>query len=204
MIARNETPRWSFYLLWILLTSLCLPAAFFLDLLLLRVVTLFAGDFIYVDGVRYILEDYVGLYTFIPIVGLLIGLLQFGLLRRYLPGLGGWVAATMGGWLLGILLTLIPRWLGWTGPVFSVDLAFLMMGLSIGLGQWPLLRRRVLRAGGWIGANIVGWGLLALIREGNSFDLFLLFAFGFLPACATALMLALLMTQGQRADPQGV
>ena len=204
MTANNEKPRWFFYLLWILLTLLCVPIAFFLDLIILRIIILFVGDFIYVDGVRHITEDYLYMYTFIPIVGFLTGALQYGLLRRYLPHMGWWVAMTMGGWLLGVFLDLIPGWLGWTSPLFTGGLAFVVLGLSIGAGQWLLLRRRLSRAGWWIGANVAGWGLLALITEGNSIGQFGLFTIGFLPACATALMLALLMKQVQSTGPQGV
>src|SRR5512141_1766985 len=145
MITNNEKPSRFFYLLWILLTLLGVPMAFFFDLLLLRIIILFVGDFIYVDGVRQITEDYLGLYTFIPIAGLLTGLLQYGLLRRYLPHMGWWVAATIGSWLLGIFLILIPGWLNWTNSMFNLDLAFIVMGLSIGVGQWLLLRRRLLQ-----------------------------------------------------------
>lgn len=204
MIANNEKPRWFFYLLWILLTLLCVPIAFFLDLVVLRIVILFVGDFIVVDGVRHITEDYLGIYTLIPIVGLLTGIVQYGLLRRYLPQMGWWIAATIGGWLLGALLVLIPGWLGWTNPSSNLDLAFIVMGFSIGVGQWLLLRRRLPGAGWWIAANIAGWGLLALFTEGNSIGQFGLFLFGLLPACVTALMLALLMNQVQRAGPQGI
>jgi hypothetical protein len=63
MIANTEKPRWSFYRLWIMLTSLCVPVAFFIDLVLLKITTRFVGDFIYVNGVRHITEDY--LYMFI-------------------------------------------------------------------------------------------------------------------------------------------
>ena len=204
MIANNEKPRWFFYLLWILLTLLCVPIAFFIDLIILRIISLFVGDFIYVGGVRHITEDYLEMYTFIPIVGLLTGVLQYGLLRRFLPQMGWWVAATVGGWLLGEFLTLIPGWLNWTNPLFNLDLSFVMMGLSIGMGQWLLLRRRLHRASWWIGANVAGWSLLALITEGNSIGQFGLFTLGFLPACATALMLALLMNQVQPTGPQRV
>ena len=204
MIANNEKPRWFFYLLWILLTLLCVPIAFILDLVILRIITFFVGDFIYVDGVRHITEDYLGIWIFIPIVGLLTGVLQYGLLRRFLPHMGWWVAATIGGWLLGAFLTLIPGWLHWTHSLFSLDLAFIGMGLSIGMGQWLLLRRRLPRAGWWIGANVAGWGLLALITQGNSIGQFGLFILGFFPASVTGLMLALLMNQVQRTEPQGV
>ena len=203
MIVSREKPRPVFYLVWVLLTLLAVPMAFFLDLMLMRIVTLFVGDFIYVNGVRHITEDYLYMDTFIPIVGLLIGLLQYGLLRRYLPHMGGWVAATLAGWLLGVCLTRIPGWLGWTNPLFNMDLAFIVMGLSIGVGQWLLLRRRLPRAGWWIGANVAGWGLLALITTGTSIGQLGLFVIGLLPACATALMLALLMKQAQPTGPQG-
>jgi hypothetical protein len=154
MIANNETPRWFFYLLWILLTLLCVPIAFFLDLVILRIIILFVGDFIYVNGVQHITEDFLGIYTFIPIVGLLTGILQYQLLRRYLPRMGWWVAGTIGGWLLGLFLSLIPGWLHWTTAVFNLDLAFVVMGLSIGVGQWLVLQRRLSRAG-WLLMNQV-------------------------------------------------
>ena len=204
MSSTDDKPRRSFYLLWILLTFLSVTVAFFLDLVIMRIVTLLVGDFIYVDGVRHITEDYLYMYTFIPIVGLLTGVMQYGLLRKYLPHMGWWVAATSGGWLLGVFLTLMPGWLDWTSPLLSLDLVFIVMGLSIGVGQWLLLRRRLPRAGWWIGANVAGWGLLALITEGNSMGQLGLFAVGLLPACATALMLALLMKQVQPTGHQGV
>jgi hypothetical protein len=204
MIAKNEKPRWFFYLLWILVTLLCFPAAFILDLVILRVIIHFVGDFMYVEGVRHITEDYLGTYTFIPIVGLLTGLLQYGLLRRYLPQMGGWVAATSGGWLLGAFLALLPGWLNWTNPLFTMDSAFIVMGLSIGAGQWLLLRRHLPRAGWWIAANVAGWGLLTLMTAGNSIGQLELFTLGFLPASVTALVLAFLMNQVRRTEPHGV
>lgn len=204
LIANHEKPRWSFYLLWILLTLVCVPIAFVLDLAILRIIILFVGDYIYVDGVRHITEDYLAVYPFIPIVGLLTGALQYGLLRRYLPRMGWWVAATAGGWLIGVFLILIPGWLHWPYSLLSLDLAFIVLGLSIGLGQWLVLRRRLPRAGWWIAANGAGWGLLALIVDGNSINQYGLFTLGFFPASVTALMLALLMNQVQRTEPQGL
>jgi hypothetical protein len=198
-----KKPEWSFYPTWIILTMLCVPVAFVLDLVILRVITNFVGDFIYVDGVRHITEDYLGMYTFFPIVGLLTGLLQYGLLRRYLPRMGWWVLVTTGGWLLGALLLLISRRLDfWTSESFDIRLAYVVMGLSIGVGQWLLLRRRLPRAGWWIGANVLGWVLLGLIT-GDTLHQFDLLALGFLPTCVTAAMLALLMNQAQATEPQG-
>jgi hypothetical protein len=192
-----QKPEWSFYPAWIILTMLCVPIAFVLDLVILKVITGIVGDFIYVDGVRHITEDYLSMYTFFPVVGLLTGVLQYRLLHRYLPRMGWWVLATTGGWLLGALLLLISRRLDfWTSESFDVSLAFVVMGLSIGVGQWLLLRRRLPQAGWWIGANVVGWVLLSLIT-GDTWDQFDLLAVGFLPTCVTAVMFGLLMNQAQ-------
>jgi len=203
MIANNEKPRWSFYAIWIILTLLCVPVAFFLCLFILGIIIHFVGDFIYVNGVQHITEDYLSLYVFVPVVGLLTGVVQYGLLRRYLPRMGWWVLATTGGWLLGALLIAIPVWLNRTDASFNLDLAFILMGLAIGAGQWLLVRRRLPRAGWWIGANVVGWGLLGLITAGNALGQSGLFTLGFLPACATAATLALLMNQVKPTQPNG-
>lgn len=195
MNANNEKPRWFFYPIWIILTLLCVPIAFFIDLVILRILISFVGDFIYVGGIRHFTEDYLAVYTFVPIVGLLTGAFQYGLLRRYLPRMAWWVFATTGGWLLGLLLIVIPSWLTWMDKTINQDLAFILMGFAIGVGQWLLLRRRLPRASLWIVANVVGWGLLALIKVDNTFDQFGLLTLGFLPACVTAAVLAVLMNK---------
>lgn len=201
---KNEKPRWFFYPIWIGLTFLCVPVAFFLDLVILRIIIGFVGDIIYMDGVRHITEDYLGIYVFVPVVGLLTGVVQYGLLRRYLSHMGWWVLATTGGWLLGVLLIAIPGFLNLTHESFNLDLAFIVMGFSIGVGQWLLLQRHLPKATWWIVANVIGWGLLALITVGNSIGQFGLLTLGFLPACATAAMLAVLMNQVKPIQPNAL
>ena len=189
-----KKPGWGFYPIWVLLTTISIPIAFILDLIILRVITRFVGDFIYVNGVRHITEDYLSTYTFVPIVGLLIGVFQYGLLRRYLPRMGWWVMATIGGWIMGLLLIFIPSWLQiWSIESFKLDLAFIIMGFSIGVGQWLLLRKRLSRSGLWVWANIIGWGLLSLLTPSNSIGQYGLLLLGFLPACVTAMVLVLLI-----------
>jgi hypothetical protein len=98
---RHPKPEWSLYPAWIILTVICFPIAFFLDLAVLLIIINVVGDYIYVDGVRHITEDYLGVSVFIPIIGFLTGLLQYWLLQLYLPRMGWWVLATAGGWFLG-------------------------------------------------------------------------------------------------------
>jgi hypothetical protein len=198
-----KKPDWTFYPIWIVLTMLSVPIAFIFDYAILQVVEIFVGDIIYVNGVRHITEDYLSMYTFVPIVGLFIGVVQYLLLRRYLPRMGWWVLATAGGWLLGGLLILISRWLNlWTLETFNTDLAFIVMGLSIGVGQWLLLRRRLPLAGWWVGANAVGWGLLALVT-GDSLDQFGLLLLGLLPACITGAAFGWLIKYVHPSELQG-
>ena len=199
MIMNNEEPRWLLYPLWIIQSFLCIPIALLLNFMILTIITLLVGDFLYVNGVRRITEDYLYLYFFIPMVSLLTGAFQSALLRRYLPQMSGWVLATAGGWLLGILLVLMPDWLHWRNGYQDLDQALLSLGLAIGVAQWLLLRRRLSHAGWWIAATVAGWGLLALLT-GDTLDGSGLLALGLLPASVTAAALALLMKQATLND----
>lgn len=196
MIKNNNEPRWSLYALWIIQSFFCIPIAFLLNFIILTIITLLVGDYIYVNGVPRITEDYLFMYISIPTVSLLTGAVQSTLLRRYLPRMSGWVLATAGGWLLGILLVLMPDWLHWRNGYRDLDQAFLSLGLAIGTAQWLLLRRQLSHAGWWIVANVAGWGLLALVT-GDTLDQLGLLALGLLPASATAAALALLMNQAE-------
>jgi hypothetical protein len=191
--ALHKKPDWSFYLAWILVTFLSIPLAFLLDLVVLHAITRFVGDFIYVNGVQHITEDYLMVYTFVPIMGILTGALQYTLLQRYLPRMGWWIPATIGGWLLGMLLVAMMTKFVWRGAAYNLDFMFITMGFSIGMGQWLLLQRRLPQAGWWILANVAGWGLLALITTGNSINQYGIITLGLIPACVTAATLALLM-----------
>jgi hypothetical protein len=196
-------PGWPFYPAWILLTLLAVPVAFFLALAVLRLIISFVGDFIYVDGVRHITEDYLLLYVFVPLVGLVTGALQYALLRRSFPSMGWWVPATLGGWLLGTFLAALPVRLGLPGALWNdMDWFFLVLGLCTGAGQWSVLRQHIPRSGWWLPANLIGWGLLALVTPGSSMGQYGLFLLGLFPACATAAAFALLVRRASPAGPQ--
>ena len=200
--AHFKKPVWSFYAGWIILTSLSIPIAFAFSLVILKITTGIVGDFVFVNGVRHITEDYLSMYVFVPSMSLITGVLQYGLLRQYLIRMGWWVPATFAGWLFGVLLIAFPGWLGWTeSSLNNLDLILLLMGLAIGIAQWLLLRRRLPLAGWWIAANGLGWGLLGLITPRNSLDQYGLVTLGFLPACVTAAMLVVLMNRVPPTEP---
>jgi hypothetical protein len=199
-VPAHKKPGWPFYFIWVTWTTLCIPIAYAISFIPLSIITLFIGDYIYVNGVQHITEDYLGLYIIVPMIGLLIGLVQYGMLRPYLPHMGGWVLATAAGWLLGLLLIAISYRLKWIDPTKYFDAVFFLMGLSIGVAQWLLLRQRLPRAGWWIAASIAGWGLITLIQRGNIIGQYDLLIVGLVPACATAGMLALLLHTGEKSD----
>jgi hypothetical protein len=197
----DHKPDWTFYVAWVSVTSLCMPAAFLISLFFDRIAVSLVGDYIVVNGVRHITEDYLALYFLVPITALLTGAAQYMLLRRYLPRMGWWVLATLGGWLLGMILISLSVRLGRMEP-FNITLTFLLVGLSIGFGQWLVLVRRLPGSGWWIVANLLGWGLLILFNQGNAIEQFGILALGFFPGCTTAVTLALLMKQTQLPEAQ--
>ncbi len=75
------------------------------------------------------------------IIGLLVGALQWLVLRRHIPGVNRWAIFTGLGFALGSF----------------VFLAF--MGLGVGVMQWLLLRRDLNKTGWWPVMNAVAWPL---------------------------------------------
>lgn len=204
MMSPIKKPGWGLYPIWIMLTALCIPVSAIVSLIILRIAIDIIGGYIYVDGVRHITEDYLLMYVLVPVLGLVTGVIQYGLLRRYLPRMAWWVLATFGGWLFAMLLMYFARSLNILATeALDLDTAYLALGLSIGVGQWLLLRRRLPSAGWWIAANLAGWVLLSLLT-GDILDQFDPLALGFLPASVTAVTLAFLMNQDRPTEPRGV
>ena len=121
--------------------------------------------------------------------GSTIGLGQWIVLRKYLPRIGLWVAATIVGYASIGLLPLIagviqPGWSDWaftlivsgkmhwlarvepSWPAASWlpgTITLSMFGAVLGVAQWLVLRHRVDHAGQWIAISAVGWALAAAL-----------------------------------------
>jgi hypothetical protein len=167
----NRKPEWFFYPAWIVLTAACIPLAWSVMMALLSLIIKIAGDTIVVAGQTHITEDFLGLYILFPAIGLLSGLLQYPLLRRYLPRMGAWIGVTLLGWLLmpvsfalisGALLHSLAIDSKWSGPV-----AFVLVSVLVALPQWLVLRRRARHAALWSVARLVGWVLTMLVTGAN-------------------------------------
>lgn len=174
MLTNYKRPDWYFYPGWVGVSILAFPLSWFTYFLIIGLVTRWVGDTIYVNGVRRIIEDYLFSYIFFPTLCLIAGILQYGLLRRYVPKMGGWVLATMVGCLLVFpTFALIQRVFNAAFFLWNGAFVFATIGGIIGLSQWVFLRRRIPRAGWWVLASVLGWSLAVLgslteVRNGSA------------------------------------
>ncbi|WP_231494865.1 hypothetical protein [Cellulomonas sp. KRMCY2] len=100
--------------------------------------------------------------------GTVLGLAQARVLRGVLPALSGrrWVVGTALAaalaWVVGMLpSTLYDTWSTWpVGVAIALGLPLALVLLtSIGVAQWYELRRHVARAGAWVAATALAWGV---------------------------------------------
>jgi hypothetical protein len=83
--------------------------------------------------------------------GLVIGVLQWVVLRQRVLQAGWWILASTVGWAGGwaMVFALVPPDLG--------DLTGVVLGATMGTTQWLFLRGHFHRAGWWIVVSTLGW-----------------------------------------------
>ena len=199
MITDYRRPKWFFYPGWVALSAISILLAVAVYWVLISPIGKIVGDKILVGGQSRITEDFLVPYIFWPALGLANGLLQYLLLRRYLPRMGWWIVATTLGWSLALFGTrrLYYATLSTTFDVNSmwfVAAKIILTGGIIGLAQWFVLRQRVRHAAWWILANVLGWGVSAILSRWLD-----LWVFG-VPAIATVVALWLLLDQLPRRE----
>jgi hypothetical protein len=207
LVEVNRKPEWFFYPGWIVLNAISIPIAWVISWGLISQVERVVGGTIQVGGQTHITEDFLLSYVFFPALGLSTGFLQYLLLRRYLPRMGWWIAATALGWPLAFVgIRLIPDTM-FTALVADsmgfVVLAIVLVGGSIGLAQWLVLHQRVRHATWWILANVLGWGVAGLVGGGTISNLLDVLAFGLLPPIATGVAVWLLLDRLPQREGSG-
>jgi hypothetical protein len=193
MEAARRKPEWFFYPAWVVASALPVPIAWFIGWAIISQVERVAGGTIEVAGRTRITEDFLFGYVFVPLLGLLTGFLQYLLLRRYLPRIGWWIAATALGWPLGIagvylVYAALPAALE-ASSTWPLALVLVSVGGATGLAQWLVLRRRVRRAGWWILASALGCGLVRLAAGEAFTSLLEQLMVGVVPGIVTAMAL---------------
>ena len=108
----------------------------------------------------------------ISVVGAVISLKQWLLLRRRIKVSSLWILACIGGIVIGESLAGIVLWeldinradlsTYQRGSILAEALIFLFSGALVGIFQFPLLRRNYNKAGLWILASSIGWGLIPI------------------------------------------
>ena len=160
VVSDNRKPNWIFYPGWVVLSAISFLIAGVITWTLMSQIVKVVGGTIKLEGQTHITEDFLGFYVLLPVLGLVTGSLQYLLLRRYLSRMGWWIAATVLGWLLpAVVLGLFVLF----STTLSSALFFALIGGSIGLVQWLVLRQHVRRAALWILASVLGWGGAILV-----------------------------------------
>ena len=203
-MSNNKRPGWFIYPAWVVLSTISIPLAWVIAWVLISQTKKIVGATIQVGGTTRITEDYLLTYFFLPALGLLMGFLQYLLLRRHLQRMGWWVAVTT----LGLLLTLLsgkflfsPFYAAFGSAIWLRILTTALMGGALGLVQWLVLRQRVNHAAWWILANLLGWAIVGWGAATLSNQM-VLFAVGTLlvPGTVTSLTLWLLLDRLPQHD----
>lgn len=196
MITNVERPRWFFYPAWVALSTISIPITVGISLALISLVVKVVGDTIQVGGHIGPTEDYIGGYIGLLVLGLITGFLQYLLLRHYLPRMGWWIVATTPGLLLGLVGSrlLLRAFYSYPDSIWLGILGTMLLGGSLGLVQWVVLRQHVHHAAWWILANVIGWGVIGLGVETLSTQMIIpIVGIWLVPATATSVALWLLL-----------
>ena len=181
MIIANEKPGWFFYFGWVALNASAVIMAWYITFAIMDLVT---GE-----------DDSLIFILLFPIIGLLTGILQYILLRRYLPHMGWWIAATFLGWLMPFVWFFIfSRVIIPGSSTVRIVLGMIVLGTTVALPQWWLLRKRVQHAWWWVLFFGLAWGMVGLYDLLTLYNLFpVLLGFAIVPAIATSIACWLLL-----------
>jgi hypothetical protein len=188
MSATTKIPQRFFYLEWIVLNAITVVLAWYVAWALISLIEDVVGGTILVGGQSRHTEDFLFLYVLFPIIGLLTGIIQFVLLRRYVPRLTGWIAATFLGWLMPFVIGfIITRLFVPDNSTLWIVLGMLLIGMMIALPQWWQLRQRVLHASWWVLAYGLGWGMVGFLNLVTTEPFPVLLGIAVVPAIATSI-----------------
>jgi len=194
MITNNKQPRWFFYLQWVVLNSISVVIAWYIAWAIVSWIQNVVGDRIQVGGQSHITEDFLYVYVLLPTIGLLTGIFQYTLLRHYLPRMQWWIGATLLGWLLPFVIGFVfTTLLASDNNTFVVMLGSFLIGATIALPQWWMLRQRMSHASWWIIAVGFGWWLVGLLNLVTSEPFAVLLAIALIPPIATGIACWLLL-----------
>lgn len=194
MVTTNRKPRWFFYPGWVVLNAITIVMAWYIAEKLISIIANVIGGTIQVGGQMRITEDFLFFYVLFPSIGLLTGILQYALLRPYLQHMAWWVAATILGWLLPFVIGSLLTFLIAPGKgLLWIMLGLFLIGASIALPQWWMLRQRVEHASWWLLAYGFSWWVIGLLNFFTSEPVAAQLAIALIPTIATSIACWLLL-----------
>jgi hypothetical protein len=159
-VERNQI-GWAIWLVWVLMTTMGYVLGWFIGFFLAQVPEEFIGS--------SALEDILAYFIAGAVLGFGVGLMQWLLLRGYVSRAGWWVLASTVGWGLSMMAVVEAFDVGLGFPVSGAMLGAVtggaLGGAVTGILQWLVLRGQVSRAGWWVLASTVGWGLSMAVVE---------------------------------------
>ncbi|GAB4034266.1 hypothetical protein [Spirosoma gilvum] len=103
------------------------------------------------------------------VMGLLSGIVQSMILKKYIPSLKGWIWSTCLGWIVFWSLNMagaFGRGYDLKTKVLEGLVHGLLFGLILGSLQWFAIRHEGKQAIRWIVANVLIWPLCAMLADG--------------------------------------
>jgi hypothetical protein len=147
-----ERLGWGFYTIWILATALGAGIGFGIS-----------------GAVIVKLKSLGGIIWSALLLGAGIGGMQWVILRRYLQKSGWWVLTAIGGWAFALMIAArasvllgfrLEDWTaegGWILLVPGILILGFILGITIGVFQWLILRKQFQKSLLWILINAFGW-----------------------------------------------
>ena len=151
MKVKGSQVGWGFWLQWVVASTVGMLLGFIVG---------FPLSFLVMDIVGERLgQSFGGI-----VIGIGVGVLQWLVLRRRISGVGWWVLASAAGGYGIVQAMFLGAFEGYVGSLsFGALLSFTgvvaLGGAVAGTLQWLVLRGQVSRAGWWVLASTVGWGL---------------------------------------------
>ncbi len=225
--ARPKARNWTLWLFWFAATALGWAIGWTLAGVIREPVHRLVGP-----GYGFVMAEMaVGAASW-SLTGLLIGIGQWLAIRSRIRRAGWWVVATVVGWTVvgslqwfrakgmeEIMNEMVPWMRSFSRqyvPWFELGIGMLsdgLVGLLIGVVQWPVLRKKVRGAGWWIVISMLAWASMAvlvavlspILHVPNDERMWWLVSLigGIIPGIVTATGMVWLLSRGRRdAMPQ--